>query len=230
MYFFQLFLISFTDTLDIECLTGGGASCSEQANPSRRVLGAGIRQRSRKGNTEWCHAAPGPNTIFLWCGLCVRRHSVFSYSLEAALEHSIYGGLRSPLGETEMEPRLTLCRMAADGQRPFGCIVVMTYLEREGAVFCYRRAFGNWSVVSYRHLRRRWNCAIEASSCQQLDPCTGSWHAYKRAETRYSSVTTRTRKKRQCHVTRLRAVGALREHKELSWVGGKKVHRLLWAK
>lgn len=55
---------------------GVGTSCSA-ADPSPWALSAGIWQRSRRGNAEWCHAARGPNTIFLWCGLCVRRHNVF---------------------------------------------------------------------------------------------------------------------------------------------------------
>lgn len=45
----------------------------------------------------------------------VLGNAMFSYSLEVAFKHSIHEGLSRPTRETEMQPRLTLSLMTADG-------------------------------------------------------------------------------------------------------------------
>lgn len=45
---------------------------------------------------------PGDQTPFSYDVDYVLGDTMFSYSLEAAFEHSIYGGLRSPTSETDM--------------------------------------------------------------------------------------------------------------------------------
>lgn len=77
---------------DISYLSG----CSA-AGPPPLPQGPGFWQRSRRGNSEWCNSARGPNTLFfpLWCGQCARWGGAI-----ALIGSSSWTGIR-------LQPRLT---------------------------------------------------------------------------------------------------------------------------
>lgn len=124
-----------------------------QRTPSPQ--GPGFWQRSRRGNSEWCNSARGPNTLFpLWCGLCARRRGAIALIGSSSWTRS------------RPRPRLTPCCASADAvptASPWGG----TWNGLK--VFGYHNRFGNKSAESRRRLCRDYVLDI----CLPDDWCNG---------------------------------------------------------